>query len=158
MQAQYLRDMARVPASDRPAVSRWLIEARGQTSARKFVDEMRTATGWAPNLANYAQWESGAATPKEANLARVIAYQTSRGVARPDFTPPAPAVDPMIVAMNRQTDAIEALVAELRSWRTADRERLDQVEAMMDGLASGALGVSDRPGAAGRSAPRAAPR
>lgn len=158
MDAQYLRDMARVPAGDRPLTSRWLIESRGEMSARRFLDEMRAATDWAPNLANYAQWESGAVTPKDANLGRVIAFHVSRGVRAPDFTPPAPAVSPedrMLAAVLAQAAAIQALADELHAYRTEDRARIDQLEAWMDRMIATVPGAADMPVAGARPVPPA---
>ncbi len=49
--------------------------------------------------------------------------------------------DPVAAAIDRQTAALEALVDELLRWRTEDRARLDQVEAVLDELVAGTLGA-----------------
>jgi hypothetical protein len=120
--------MARVPVDQRPPIAQWLIRAResrgpGYTVDR-FLAELAAEEGHAPSRSNYAQWESGAVTPRDANLAPVIAFWGHRDVPPPG-APAAAVADPLTV-----------LVDELREWRTGDRDRIAGLETLVGSLAA----------------------
>jgi hypothetical protein len=147
--------MARVPIDQRTPIAQWLIRARqsqgeGYTVDR-FLDELTREVGQAPSRSNYAQWESGAVTPRQSNLDPVIRFWEARGVAGPGAAP-APTVDPLIAALAAQTKAITDLVVLLQSERTADWERIERLEATVAGLVAAAL---DAPGTAAGASPDA---
>lgn len=56
-------------------------------------------------------------------------------------------------ALTAQTQALAALVDELRTWRSEDRDRLDQLESWMDGLVAESLGAPDTPTATAHPVP-----
>ena len=91
----------------------------------------------APFRSNYSKYENGKAIPWPDTLAKFERYAAARGKPGPDFTPPvvAPPVDPM-------ADAIQALVGELRQWRTEDRAEIAALRRAVAGLLDGSL----RPG------------
>jgi hypothetical protein len=93
----------------------------------QFLEEWEKAGGYAPTRENYARWESGAAHPSDESMARLTAFWN----AVPDETVAAP------------LDPIAALVEELRLWRLEDRQRIAELEAMVDGLLERSPAVPD---------------
>lgn len=102
--------MARTPIDMRPAVAQWLIRARASRgdayTAARFLDELRAATGSAPDRATYAQWESGAVTPKEASLAPVVAFWAERGIAAPQPDKPVLSYEERHLALLAEANTI----------------------------------------------------
>ena len=129
-------------------VRRWLRENRGEQSQQDLADAITAATGWNITRDRYSKYESGSLPIGPTVLRHFVDYWASRDVAGPDFTPPlsAPSIEERtLAAMDRQTDAIKALADELLRWRTEDRVRLAQVEAMVDQVAGAVLAEPDTP-------------
>lgn len=111
-----------------------------------LLERMQEEVKWAPHRPNYSKYENGKATPEPDTLDKFVAFWTARGEPGPDLSPkaaPEPPVDPVAAAIDRQTVVLSDLVAELLRWRTEDRARLDQVEAMLDQVVAGTLGAPD---------------
>ena len=125
--------MARKP---KPALAEWLIvhrKERGET-----VEDIARVTD--RSAATVRGWEAGRPPhpddPVIAHLERHYGSQAPRDVADQAA---------LVTALTAQTAAITALVGELQKWRTEDRERLAEVEAMLDGLVAGSLGAPGTP-------------
>jgi hypothetical protein len=111
--------MARVPLDQRTPLAQWLIRARASQgesyTVDRFLAELRGEAGSAPSRSNYAQWESGAVTPRESNLEPVIRFWAKRGLIGPEG--PAQVVEnELAAAIRAQTAAIQentAMVARL---------------------------------------------
>jgi hypothetical protein len=130
----------------------------------RFLDQMRRERDWSAvqawenlhgllglspkSVAVYKALESGTrnVAPEEAEALR--AYFGGGPEGHPEFA------DPMVTALTAQTEAIGALVDELRSWRTEDRGRLSELEASVRTLVAGVLG---EPGNAAGATPRVLP-
>ena len=157
MSTQSQRDMARTPVSDRPLVAQWLIQSRKRFenpatkrpwSAEHFLEELRAAGGWAPNIANYAQWESGEVTPREENLRPVIEFYAARGIAGPAQPPaPEPALD--------LPRALMALARELEALREERQSLAGQVRELQAMVAAHDLRLRSAPSAGGSASPAA---
>lgn len=119
-----------------------------------LLERMTQEIGWAPYRPNYSKYEQGKATPKRETLAKFVAFWAGRGEPGPDLSPKVvePAADPLVAALTAQTKALADLVDELRQWRTQDRVKIGQVEAVVDRLVASALAA---PGSRGPSTPAA---
>lgn len=135
-------------------ISKWLLAMRGETTQDAFLEDLAAVTGWKLKRSSLSKYENARAVPWPDTLAKFERYAKARGKPGPDFTPPTPAEDPVIAAMDRQTKAITALVGELREWRTADRDRLGAVERTAELLAARLLPVSGAEGSPARRVPR----
>lgn len=124
---------------ERGPIAAWLIRSRAQfrePNAQRawtvddFLTALKADTGWAPVRTTYARWESGATRPEPENLRRVEAFYAARGIG-PEAPPePAGATEsPETVA-----SAIQALVVELRLWRTEDRAKIAEIDATVKRL------------------------
>jgi transcriptional regulator with XRE-family HTH domain len=113
--AQHLRDMARVPTSDRTPLAQWLIRARESQgiTADAFLAQLAAEAGSAPSRPNYAQWESGAVTPRQSNLEPVIRFWAARGINGPDAKAPT-ADDSLAAAIRDQSQAIRENTAAVQ--------------------------------------------
>jgi hypothetical protein len=110
-----------------------------------LLERMQEEVGWSSHRPNYSKYETGKSKPEPDTLDKFIAFWTARGEPGPDLSPKRvqePPADPLAAAIRAQTEAITALVEELRL------ARLQQVEVSEVALrAIGALG-------AGRDLPR----
>jgi transcriptional regulator with XRE-family HTH domain len=132
---------------ERGPIAAWLIRSRAQFrepnaertwTVTDFLKALKAETGWAPTRTTYARWESGATRPEPENLRRVESFYVARGIAGLSASVGATeSDDPLIIALTRQTEAIEALVARLDTFVgplgdvVADLVR-DQVRAATD--------------------------
>ena len=132
--------MARTPIDQRPAIAQWLIrtrEAHGLT-ASGFLSALGEG---GPNYATYAQWESGATTPKPASLERVYRYWEGRGVPRfiEQAKMPALSYEERHLALLAEANAIGA-----RSAAAAERQAL-ALEALLASMARRTTGSEAPP-------------
>jgi hypothetical protein len=130
-----------------PRFARWLKAAR--TARFPRAEDARAAyaeAGMRISPSQYASWESGGVVPKEDHPKRLWLYGFYG--SRPEELP-EPEADPLVTALGRQTQAIEALVGELRSARTEEQVRLAAMERAVDGLLE-----TNRPGRGGRVSPK----
>lgn len=137
-------------------VADWLLALRGSATQDVFLADLKREIGWAPHRPNLSKYENGRAIPEAETLAHFVAYAAKRGIAGPDFTPPAPMPsieERTVAALEAQAKATKALADELRLWRTKDRDRLDQLEAWMDQVIGAAPGAPDTQGAGAPPAP-----
>lgn len=136
---------------ERGPIAAWLITSRGQFrepgasrawTVDTFLETLRRETGWSPARTTYARWESGAARPEPENLARVVAFYEARGIPGPDAVTNEPANEQadLIAAIKAQTEAMVALVEELRLSRQAQVTATDVAFQAL-----GALGRSPDP-------------
>lgn len=135
-------------------ISKWLLATRGEMTQDAFLEDLAAVTGWKLKRSSLSKYENARAVPWPDTLAKFERYARERGLRGPDFTPPAPAKDPIVVAMLAQAKATQSLADELRTWRMKDEDRIAQLEAWMDQVLAGAPGARDIEGAGARPVPR----
>lgn len=132
--------MARTPGQ-RGRIGNWLVEsrlARSWETQEKARREIQRLTGWRVPASVYAEWESGRRIPSDTNLDRL---QDFYGTA-PGQTEKAATTDEVAAAIDRQTEALTALLVELREERAATAAET----ARLLGLLGAALGLRADPG------------
>jgi hypothetical protein len=112
------REAFRVPGADRS----WTVD--------DFLTALAAESGKAPARTTYARWESGAARPEPTSLNPIIAFYAARGIAGPGQAPVTATPVPDMAT------SLAALAAELREWRTADRDRIAGLETLVGSLAA----------------------
>jgi transcriptional regulator with XRE-family HTH domain len=152
---------------ERGPIAAWLIRSRArfsepgatrQWTVDQFLAALKAESGYAPTRTTYARWESGAVRPEPENLQRVVDFYTARGVSGPDEPPQATETgDPVAAALLAQTEAINALVAELRLSRLAQVEETAAVLRAIGVLGAGQV-PPGTPGAGAPVAPTGTPR
>ena len=144
-------------AYEQAVVQAWLKTNRGERTQEDLAAAIRAATGWNIQRDRYSRYESGALPMGTKVLGHFVEYWKSQDRDGPDFTPPKPQPsieERTLKAAEDQTEAIKALVGELRQWRTEDRDRLAQVEAVVDRLVGPVLDGPDTSGSTTPAAPQ----
>jgi transcriptional regulator with XRE-family HTH domain len=119
---------------DAPTTARvraWLKASRGTETQDDLATDITAKTGWRITRDRYSRYESGGLSIGKQTLAHFVAYWKGRGVEVPDFTvaPTEPEPEPTLVAaLLRQSEAIEALVEEMKLARERD---LDAAAAIL---------------------------
>lgn len=133
---------------DKAPFSAWLVAERTKRAwkAGEVARRLREL-GYQAEESTYRTWEAGRRPSSET----VIALERLFESAAPGDG--AAAQTDVAAAIDRQTEAITALVDELRASRL-DRERLEQLQATVDRLVEDALGPVGTPARAARVAPR----
>lgn len=126
------------PTRAKPPVPAWIIRERKRLDIKpRDIAERLTAMGLPVTEGTVRTWEAGR-SPHPDNVEGLERIFGSAAPGNED----APADQTAVVAaIDRQTAALSALVDELQRWRTEDRVRLDQVEAMLDQVVAGSLGA-----------------
>lgn len=105
-----------------------------------FLALLETETGWRLHRPQYSKYETGKMTPGPDTLDKFVAFWKRHDVDGPDLTPaPAPAgatepADKLIAALQAQTDAIMALVAEMREGREKEQDVAAAIFAALEVL------------------------
>lgn len=135
--------MAVTADTDIPRTLKRARKAAGFSNAKAFLAAVKEAEGAAPSYSTYAQWESGEVEPRDETLAPVRRFHE----ARQTWTPEESAPD-LAAALVMLTQELRAA----REERAAMRDRLDELEAMVQVLVPAA---DDAAGTAAAATPRA---
>ncbi len=146
-------------AASAARVKQWLRANRGNQTQEHLAADISRATGWHITRDRYSKYEGSLPIGKEV-LAHFVDYWKGRGVAGPFDALPEPlqateTADPVAAALLTQTDAINALVAELRlsrESRAALEQEVAALRQVVDGLVEQALQGGPARGARTRTA------
>jgi hypothetical protein len=113
-----------VDISVKSPVAQWLERSRGKQTQESLAADITAVTGWRLTRDRYSRYESGSLPIGPKVLGHFRAYWATRGIEF-DTTPPAPPVDPVVAAIDRQTEKIDKLaeaISRLAEGQQASRE------------------------------------
>jgi transcriptional regulator with XRE-family HTH domain len=123
---------------ERGPIAAWLITSRAQFrepgakrtwTVEQFLAKLEAEVGWAPTRTTYARWESGSARPDPENMRRVQEFYAARGISPYDEPVVSPAASDTQAGLASLSEAVMALVEELRVDR---QERTGLRETVLD--------------------------